>query len=163
MKANRLNQLWCSQLVIPAADFLNHLPALLYFRVRRYGWSRTTAARRGGLTVGFGATARQTAGVTLIDIRGSLTLDEASALGEMIHELVAKGYKKFVLNLRDVVYLDSSGIAQLVSGYATVKRHGGQLKILHLSEKVQDLLSVTGLYKVFEEFSDEQTAVDSFQ
>lgn len=98
----------------------------------------------------------------MIDIRGSLTLDEASALGDMVHELVAKGQKKLVLNLRDVGYLDSSGIAQLVSGYATVKRNGGQLKILHLSKKVQDLLSVTSLYKIFEEFSDEQTAVESF-
>ena len=118
---------------------------------------------KGWVAVGFGATARHTGGVTLIDIKGSLTLDEGSALGEMIHELVAKGHRKLVLNLRDVVYLDSSGIAQLVSGYATVKRHGGLLKILHLSKKVQDLLSVTSLYKIFEEFSDEQTAVDSFQ
>jgi anti-sigma B factor antagonist len=113
--------------------------------------------------VGFGATARQAGGVTLIDIKGSLTLDEGSALGEMVHELVAKGRKKLVLNLRDVAYLDSSGIAQLVSSFATVKRNGGQLKILHLSKKVQDLLSVTSLYKIFEEFADEQAALDSFQ
>jgi anti-sigma B factor antagonist len=113
--------------------------------------------------VGFGATARQTVGVTLIDIKGSLTLDEGSALGEMVHELVARGQKKLVLNLRDVAYLDSSGIAQLVSSFATVKRNGGQLKILHLSKKVQDLLSVTSLYKIFEEYSDEQAALDSFQ
>lgn len=112
--------------------------------------------------MGFGATARQTDGITVIDIVGSITLGEASALGDMVHEMVGKGRKKIILNLRDVSYLDSSGIAQLVSGYATVKRNGGQLKILHLSKKVQDLLSVTSLYKIFEEFSDEQTAVQSF-
>lgn len=112
--------------------------------------------------MGFGATARLQDGITVIDIAGSITLGEASALREMVHELVHKGRKRIILNLRDVQYLDSSGIAQLVSGYATVKRNGGELKMVHLSKKVQDLLSVTNLYKIFEEFSDEQTALRSF-
>ena len=111
----------------------------------------------------FGATARQTEDVTVIDITGSITLAEASELSEMVHDLVRKGRKQIIINLRDVLYLDSSGIGQLVSGYATVKKNGGELKILHLSKKVQDLLSVTSLYKIFEEFSDEQTAVQSFR
>jgi anti-sigma B factor antagonist len=113
--------------------------------------------------VGFGVTARQTEGVTVMDITGSITLAEASELSEMIRDLVRKGRKQIILNLRDVEYLDSSGIGQLVSGYATVKRTGGELRILHLSKKVKDLLSVTSLYKIFEEFPDEQSAVRSFR
>lgn len=113
--------------------------------------------------MGFGATTRQTNGVTVIDISGSITLAEASELSEMVHDVVRKGRKQIILNLRDVEYLDSSGIGQLVSGYATVKKNGGELKILHLSRKVQALLSVTSLYRIFEEFSDEQSAVQSFR
>ena len=124
---------------------------------------------RGGLpykewfTVTFGATARVVGGVTVVDISGSVSLIEARALSELVQELVEKGRKKIILNLRDVHYLDSSGIGQIVSGYATVKKNGGQMKILHLSKKVQDLLSVTSLYKIFEEFSDEELAVQSFR
>ncbi len=112
--------------------------------------------------MGFGAKARQKDGVTVIDISGSITHGEANALGEMVHDLVGRGRNKIVLNLQEVHYLDSSGIAQLVSGYATAKKNGGQLKILHLSKKVQDVLSVTSLYKIFEEFTDERAAVQSF-
>ena len=114
-------------------------------------------------TVTFGATARAVGGVTVVDISGSVSLIEARALSELVQELVEKGRKKIILNLRDVHYLDSSGIGQIVSGYATVKKYGGQMKILHLSKKVQDLLSVTSLYKIFEEFSDEELAVQSFR
>ena len=110
-----------------------------------------------------GATARQKNGVTVIDISGCITLAEGGELIEMVHDQVRKGRKQIILNLRDVEYLDSSGIGQLVSGYATAKKNGGELKILHLSKKVQVLLSVTSLYKIFEEFSDEQSAVQSFR
>ena len=111
----------------------------------------------------FGATARLVSNVTVIDISGSVSLIEARALSDMLEELVENGQKKIILNLRDVNYLDSSGIGQIVCGYATVKKHGGQLKILHLSKKVQELLSVTSLYRIFEEYSDEELAVRSFQ
>jgi anti-sigma B factor antagonist len=113
--------------------------------------------------VGFGATARQKNGVTVIDISGSITHAEGSELNEMVQDQVRKGRKRIILNLRDVEYLDSSGIGQLVSGYVTAKKNGGELKILHLNKKVQILLSVTSLYKIFEEFSDEQSAVQSFR
>jgi anti-sigma B factor antagonist len=135
-------------------------------RVRLSAWGERALSKiplEEFRTVSFGATTRKTDGVTVIDISGSVTLGEASALGEMVHELVHQGRKKIILNLHDVQYLDSSGIGQLVSSYATVKKNGGQLKILYLSKKVQDLLSVTGLYKIFEEFSDEQAAVQSFR
>ena len=67
-----------------------------------------------------------------------------------------------VLNLADVDYIDSSGIGELVSAYTTVKGRGGELKLLHLTKKVHDLLQLTKLFTVFEVYSDETSALRSF-
>jgi anti-sigma B factor antagonist len=61
-----------------------------------------------------------------------------------------------------VDYIDSSGIGELVSGFTAVKNRGGDLKLLHLTKKVRDLLQITKLYTVFDVFSDEQTALRTF-
>ncbi len=109
------------------------------------------------------ATPRDSGGATVIDISGRITLGEGSAmLREMIRDLLNKGQKKIVLNLADVNYIDSSGIGEMVSGFTTVKGQGGELKLLHLTRKVHDLLQITKLYTVFDVHSDEQTAVGSF-
>jgi anti-sigma B factor antagonist len=101
--------------------------------------------------------------VTLIDVSGRITLGEGSAmLREMIRELLGKGHKKIVLNLADVNYIDSSGIGELVSGYTTVKNQGGEVKLLHLTKKVHDLLQITKLFTVFDVHNDEQAAIRSF-
>ena len=111
----------------------------------------------------FKVTPRESNGVTLIDVSGRITLGEGSALlRQMIRELLSKGQKKIVLNLADVNYIDSSGIGELVSGYTTVKNQGGELKLLHLTKKVHDLLQITKLFTVFDVHSDEQTAIRSF-
>jgi anti-sigma B factor antagonist len=70
--------------------------------------------------------------------------------------------KLILLNLGDVDYIDSSGIGELVSGFTAVKNQSGDLKLLHLTKKVRDLLQITKLYTVFDVFSDEATAVRSF-
>ncbi len=70
--------------------------------------------------------------------------------------------KKILLNLADVDYIDSSGIGELVSGFTAVKNQSGDLKLLHLTKKVRDLLQITKLYTVFDVFTDENTAVRSF-
>jgi anti-sigma B factor antagonist len=109
------------------------------------------------------ATAREAGGATVIDISGRITLGEGSAmLREMLRDLLNKGRKNIVLNLADVNYIDSSGIGELVSGFTTVKSQGGELKLLHLTKKVHDLLQITKLYTVFDVHSDEQTALRSF-
>ena len=111
----------------------------------------------------FKVTPRESNGVTLIDVSGRITLGEGSALlRQMIRELLSKGQKRIVLNLADVNYIDSSGIGELVSGYTTVKNQGGELKLLHLTKKVHDLLQITKLFTVFDVHSDEQTAIHSF-
>ncbi len=112
----------------------------------------------------FRATPRESGGASIVDISGRITLGEGSAmLREMIRDLLTKGQKKIVLNLADVNYIDSSGIGELVSGFTTVKNQGGELKLLHLTKKVHDLLQITRLYTVFDVHSDEQAAVRSFR
>ncbi len=112
----------------------------------------------------FKATARETGGTTIVDLSGRITLGEGSAmLREMIRDLLNKGQKRIILNLGDVNYIDSSGIGELVSGFTTVKNQGGELKLLHLTKKVHDLLQITKLYTVFDVHSDEKAAVRSFQ
>lgn len=112
----------------------------------------------------FRATARETSGVTVVDVSGRITLGEGSAmLREMVRDLLNKGQKRIVLNLGDVNYIDSSGIGELVSGFTTVKNQGGELKLLNLTKKVHDLLQITKLYTVFDVHSDENAAVTSFR
>jgi anti-sigma B factor antagonist len=110
----------------------------------------------------FSATIRHSRDVTLIDLHGALTFLEVAALGQTIRDLLNNGHKKFVLNLGDVRSLDSSGIGELVRNYMTVTNRGGDLKMLNLSPKVQEILTITKLSQVFEDFSDEQSALESF-
>ncbi len=108
-------------------------------------------------------TTRQVGDVTVIDAAGRITLGEgSSAFRDTIRDLTAKGNKKILLNLGDVSYIDSSGIGELVSAYTTVTNHGGTLKLLNLTKRVQDLLQITKLFTVFEVHDDEATAVRSF-
>lgn len=107
---------------------------------------------------------RQIGDVTVIDAAGRITLGEGStAFREAIKDLVAKGQKKILLNLADISYIDSSGIGEMVSGFTSVSNGGGQLKLLNLTKRVQDLLQITKLYTVFEVFDDEAVALSSFQ
>jgi anti-sigma B factor antagonist len=110
------------------------------------------------------ATYRDAGAVTVVDIGGRITLGEGSALlRKTIRELLDDGRTKIVLNLADVNYIDSSGIGELVTAFTTVKNRGGNLKLLHLTKKVHDLLQLTKLFTVFDVYSDENTALGSFQ
>ena len=106
---------------------------------------------------------RQVGDVSVMDAAGRITLGEGSSVfRETLRELVSKGQKKVLLNLGEVSYIDSSGIGELVSGFTSVTNQGGQLKLLNLNKRVQDLLQITKLYTVFEVFEDEAAAVRSF-
>eukprot|EP00456_Euglypha_rotunda_P075898 TRINITY_DN70607_c0_g1_i1.p1 TRINITY_DN70607_c0_g1~~TRINITY_DN70607_c0_g1_i1.p1 ORF type:complete len:114 (+),score=32.09 TRINITY_DN70607_c0_g1_i1:89-430(+) len=106
---------------------------------------------------------RQNGDVVLVDVGGKITLGDGSvAIREAVKKLVADGNKNIVLNLGDVTYIDSSGIGELVSAFTTVSNNGGNLKLLNLTKRVQDLLQITKLYTVFEVFNDEASAVASF-
>jgi anti-sigma B factor antagonist len=106
---------------------------------------------------------RQVDGVTIVDCSGRITLGEGSVtLRETVTQLLGKGEKKILLNLGDVNYIDSSGIGELVSAFTTVRKQGGDLKLLNLTKKVHDLLLITKLYTVFDVKDDEAVAVKSF-
>ena len=106
---------------------------------------------------------RRIDGVVILDLSGRITLGEGSVvLRDAIRDLLAKGDKNILLNLGDVSYIDSSGIGELVSAFTSVKNAGGELKLLNLTKKVQDLLQITKLYTVFDVKDDETSAVGSF-
>jgi|GEM_PF-811357 len=108
-------------------------------------------------------TTREVSHVTIVDLNGRITLgDETGKLRDTVRELISAGKKKIVLNLAHVDYIDSSGVGELVSSFTAVRNAGGELKLLSLTKKVQDVLYVTKLYTVFDIKDDEFTAVKSF-
>ena len=108
-------------------------------------------------------TNRQVGDVTVIDVAGRITLGEGSStLRDALRDLVKQDRKKILLNLKDVTYIDSSGIGELVSAYTTITNQGGHLKLLGLTHRVKDLLQITKLYTVFDVHEDEAHAVRSF-
>jgi len=103
-------------------------------------------------------------GVTILDIHGKITIGEGSAeIRNKVRDLLGAERNNILLNLGDVSYVDSSGIGELVSSYTTVSNQGGQLKLLNLTKKLQELLAITKLLTVFDSYDDEQEALTSFQ
>ena len=106
---------------------------------------------------------RQAGDVTILDLDGKVTLGEGSvALRTAIRRLLGEGKNKILLNLAGVGYIDSSGIGELVSSFTAVNKEGGQLKLLKLTQKIQDLLAITKLLTVFDVFDDEGDALGSY-
>jgi anti-sigma B factor antagonist len=109
------------------------------------------------------AALRRAGDVAIVDLAGRITLGEGSGLvRNTIKDLVKTGQKNILLNLKDVTYIDSAGLGELVGSYATVSNVAGNIKLLHPQSKVHDLLQVTKLYTVFIAFDDESEAVRSF-
>src|SRR5678816_2038304 len=101
--------------------------------------------------------------VTILDLKGKITLGEGDeALKDKINSLVHQNRKKILLNLEDVPYIDSAGLGEIVRTYTTVSRQGGQLKLVNLTKRITDLLSITKLLTVFETFETEQDALKSY-
>ena len=109
------------------------------------------------------ASMRQVGGVAIVDISGRIVLGEESAvLRNLVCDLLSKGHKKILFNLADVNYIDSSGLGSLVGSFTSVRKQGGELKLLHLTTKVHELMLITRLYTVFDIMDDEAVAVTSF-
>jgi anti-sigma B factor antagonist len=101
--------------------------------------------------------------VRILDCSGKITLGEGTmAVRNTVRDILKNNGKKIVLNLAEVNYIDSSGIGELVSTYSTVANSGGQLKLLNLTKKIQELLAITKLLTVFQVFENEQAALTSF-
>jgi len=106
---------------------------------------------------------REVNDIIIIELSGQLTMGEASAAirGEVL-DAVGQGFRKILLNLAGVSYIDSAGLGELTSAYIAVKNRNGTLKLLNLTKRVHDLMQITKLYTVFDVYDDEKKAIASF-
>jgi anti-sigma B factor antagonist len=101
--------------------------------------------------------------VRVLDCSGKITLGEGTmTVRNTVLDVLKDGGKKIIVNLADVNYIDSSGIGELVRTYITVSSGGGQLKLLSLTKKIQELLQITKLLTVFQVYDSESAALASF-
>ena len=113
---------------------------------------------------------RQQGDVTILDLSGRISVGEALAfgpgsgliLGQVIRELAEKGQKRILLNLKDVKYIDSSGVGDLVRSVTSLRRQGGDLKLLNPAPMVLEVLRITRLDRMLDIKDDELSAVQSF-
>jgi anti-sigma B factor antagonist len=109
------------------------------------------------------SSARRVEGVTIVDLRGKIDFGDGSKrLREILGDLVTHGTKNILLNMKEVDFVDSSGIGEMVRGHVQLAKIGGQLKLVNLSKHVNMLLQVTSLNRIFEIFDDEVNGVRSF-
>lgn len=107
---------------------------------------------------------RKLEGVVVLDLSGKLTIGEpVLLLRETLRSQTNDGSRKFILNLGEVSYIDSSGLGELVSSYTTVRNKGGDVKLLKLTSKTKDLLQMTKLLTVFDVYEDEAKAVGALK
>src|SRR6187397_2505272 len=101
--------------------------------------------------------------VVVLDLKGRVTLGEGDEmLKDKVNSLLNQSQKKIVLNLAEVPYIDSAGLGEVVRTFTTVSRQGGQLKLVYLTKRITDLLSITKLLTVFETFENEADALKSY-
>lgn len=106
---------------------------------------------------------RQVGDVTVLDLEGKILLGDGDVqLKQYVADLVARGVRRVLLNCKDVPYMDSSGLGEVVRCYTAVKRAGGELKLVNLTKRLIDLLTITKLITVFETFESEDSAIKSF-
>lgn len=107
--------------------------------------------------------AREVGRVVVVEAVGRLTLtDGHTKLRDLIHVHTGDGAKKFVLNLARLEFVDSYGIGELARSYSVVRRSGGDIKLAALSRRVLEILEISRLTTVFEIYSDESAALESF-
>jgi anti-sigma B factor antagonist len=106
---------------------------------------------------------RKAKDVVIVDLDGKLTAGLGDQiLRETVDELLAEGYRKILLNLSAVTFLDSAGLGELVAGLKTARNLGAELKILKASARVKSTLQLTRLLPVFDVYEDEQEAIRGF-
>jgi anti-sigma B factor antagonist len=106
---------------------------------------------------------REREGITILDLNGRITVgDESTCLREELRALMARGVLNVIVNLQDIDYIDSTGLGALVVCFTSLRKAGGELKLLNLNRRNVELLVLTKLSTVFELFNDEQDALNSF-
>ena len=99
----------------------------------------------------------------VIELKGKLVGGPLSSeIGKTLHDLLDKGKKNVVMDLGDLSFVNSSGLGILISGLATMKNGGGDLKLANISNKIEGLLSITKLNKIFEQYITVEDAVKSY-
>jgi anti-sigma B factor antagonist len=107
---------------------------------------------------------RQVGEVTVLDLDGDMRIGESGIMFQRtIRRLLEEGRRKILLNLAGVEYIDSSGLGELIAGYTSLDKKGGEIKLLHLSRRVRELLEITKLLTVFDVHENESEALDSFK
>ena len=102
-------------------------------------------------------------GVTVLDLKGKMTLGEGDELlKDKVNSLMNQGRTKILLNLEGVPYIDSAGLGEIVRTYTTVSRQSGTMKLVNLTKRITDLLSITKLLTVFETFDSESEALKTY-
>ena len=108
-------------------------------------------------------TERQVGRVTILDLGGTITIDEdAARLRAKIDSLIVQERTAVILNLQHISYIDSGGLGQLLSCHGSLAKTNGGLKLLHVNQRNQHLLSITRLVTVFNTFDSEEEALRSF-
>jgi len=106
---------------------------------------------------------REEGRVTIIDLSGKLMGGyDADVFRDLVHELLEKGRKKIIVDLADIKWINSTGVGILITGYTTLRRNKGDLKLLNASKKIESILYVTKLNLIFECFDDEHEAIKSY-
>jgi len=102
--------------------------------------------------------------VVIVTIRGEITLNKGGdvVLKDKVRSLVQQGYKKALIDLGDVPYVDSAGLGELTQAYVSMKNGGGTLKLVRVTKRLKDLLAITKLVTVFESYDTEAAALASF-
>jgi anti-sigma B factor antagonist len=101
--------------------------------------------------------------VMILDLSGKLVLGDGDALlKDKIHSLVFQNRKQIILNMGGLSYMDSSGLGALVASFVTAKNNGGQIKLVSLTKRLQDLLAIAKLLTVFDSYDSEAEAINSF-
>jgi anti-sigma B factor antagonist len=107
---------------------------------------------------------RESGDVTILDLRGRSTIDgESERLSDCLNKLVASGMRKFLLNLADVSQVDSSGVSVMIATYNSLRKQGGDLKLISPSGHVLDVFRVLHLPEIIPSFEDETQALASFR
>ena len=109
-----------------------------------------------------GMNIREAGNVTVIDLEGELDTYSCPNLRETVVRLVDEGKKQILLNMGKVEYIDSAGLGTLVGGLKRATEHDGVLKIVNANAQIQKVFNITGLVRVFEQYEDEQQALQSF-
>ena len=106
---------------------------------------------------------RREGDVAVLDLKGRIRISGGTlALHRSIRCLVEEGKTKILLNLEGVSHIDSSGLGELISSYITLSNKGGQIKLVHLTDRLRDIMIITKLLTVFDVYDNEPDALASF-